>query len=184
LAGGLNLYGYAGSDPINSSDPFGLCPYGQAKPDEDVSNCPKDALGNGMRLLKSEGGAKGAATIHTIAAHHVSFDLESGKALTKACGTRAHGCTQGSKITLDATADAEDMAVRVTHEATHVRMGYATAYSVQEPIAWGNALDVYSRLRGKNGRSAFYEPYFQWRTRDPVGFKRAVCRSSGGGKGC
>jgi hypothetical protein len=26
LAGGLNLYGYAGGDPINYSDPFGLCP--------------------------------------------------------------------------------------------------------------------------------------------------------------
>ena len=25
LAGGLNLYGYAGGDPINYSDPFGLC---------------------------------------------------------------------------------------------------------------------------------------------------------------
>ncbi len=25
LAGGLNLYGYAGGDPINRSDPFGLC---------------------------------------------------------------------------------------------------------------------------------------------------------------
>jgi hypothetical protein len=26
LAGGLNLYGYANADPINQSDPFGLCP--------------------------------------------------------------------------------------------------------------------------------------------------------------
>src|SRR5690606_11836945 len=26
LAGGMNLYGFAGSDPINFSDPFGLCP--------------------------------------------------------------------------------------------------------------------------------------------------------------
>ena len=26
LAGGLNLYGYAAGDPINNSDPFGLCP--------------------------------------------------------------------------------------------------------------------------------------------------------------
>jgi hypothetical protein len=26
LAGGLNLYGYAGGDPINFSDPFGLYP--------------------------------------------------------------------------------------------------------------------------------------------------------------
>lgn len=28
LAGGLNLYGYAGGDPINFSDPFGLCAEG------------------------------------------------------------------------------------------------------------------------------------------------------------
>lgn len=27
LAGGLNLYGYAGADPVNFSDPFGLCPH-------------------------------------------------------------------------------------------------------------------------------------------------------------
>ena len=27
IAGGLNLYGYAAGDPINFSDPFGLCPW-------------------------------------------------------------------------------------------------------------------------------------------------------------
>jgi RHS repeat-associated protein len=27
LAGGLNLYGYGEGDPINNSDPFGLCPW-------------------------------------------------------------------------------------------------------------------------------------------------------------
>jgi RHS repeat-associated protein len=26
LAGGLNVYGFVGGDPVNSSDPFGLCP--------------------------------------------------------------------------------------------------------------------------------------------------------------
>lgn len=26
MAGGLNLYGFAGGDPVNFSDPFGLCP--------------------------------------------------------------------------------------------------------------------------------------------------------------
>ena len=26
IAGGLNLYGFAGGDPVNFSDPFGLCP--------------------------------------------------------------------------------------------------------------------------------------------------------------
>lgn len=29
LAGGLNLYGYANGDPVNNSDPFGLCPEAQ-----------------------------------------------------------------------------------------------------------------------------------------------------------
>ena len=27
IAGGLNTYGYAGGDPVNFSDPFGLCPH-------------------------------------------------------------------------------------------------------------------------------------------------------------
>jgi uncharacterized protein RhaS with RHS repeats len=31
IAGGLNLYGYANGDPVNFSDPFGLCP--EEKPD-------------------------------------------------------------------------------------------------------------------------------------------------------
>lgn len=35
LAGGMNLYGYAGGDPINNSDPFGLCP----PENSDISDC-------------------------------------------------------------------------------------------------------------------------------------------------
>jgi RHS repeat-associated protein len=36
LAGGLNLYGFAGGDPINFSDPFGLCP----PENDDPRDCP------------------------------------------------------------------------------------------------------------------------------------------------
>jgi len=32
LAGGLNLYGYGSGDPINNSDPFGLCPPKDSEP--------------------------------------------------------------------------------------------------------------------------------------------------------
>lgn len=34
LSGGMNLYGYAAGDPVNNSDPFGLCP---PEDDEDCS---------------------------------------------------------------------------------------------------------------------------------------------------
>ncbi|HUF27657.1 MAG TPA: RHS repeat-associated core domain-containing protein [Gemmatimonadaceae bacterium] len=36
LAGGLNLYGFAGGDPVSFSDPFGLCP----PEDTNVQDCP------------------------------------------------------------------------------------------------------------------------------------------------
>lgn len=40
LAGGLNLYGFAGGDPVNFSDPFGLCP------PENREDCTQAAVGS------------------------------------------------------------------------------------------------------------------------------------------
>ena len=40
LAFGLNLYGFAGGDPVNFSDPFGLCPI------EDRGNCTQADVGS------------------------------------------------------------------------------------------------------------------------------------------
>jgi uncharacterized protein RhaS with RHS repeats len=36
IAGGLNLYGYANGDPINFSDPFGLCPDEEDRRPDDI----------------------------------------------------------------------------------------------------------------------------------------------------
>lgn len=58
LAGGMNLYGYAGGDPINRSDPFGLCPKsagGDGKT-EDLDDCPRGSSGWwAMRDARGEG---------------------------------------------------------------------------------------------------------------------------------
>jgi len=42
LAGGINLYGFAGGDPVNFSDPFGLCPKDQGGngKSEELTDCP------------------------------------------------------------------------------------------------------------------------------------------------
>jgi len=63
LAGGLNLYGYADGDPINYSDPFGLCtPW----PD-----CMFQAAAN---WGASRGGAVGGAVLNIAAAANAASE--------------------------------------------------------------------------------------------------------------
>lgn len=47
IAGGLNLYGYANGDPVNYSDPFGLCPksVGGDGRTKWLSDCPEGTAG-------------------------------------------------------------------------------------------------------------------------------------------
>jgi RHS repeat-associated protein len=61
LAGGLNLYGFANGDPVNFSDPFGLCP----PADDNFEDCApgssgwyayRIATGRGNRILNEIGG--------------------------------------------------------------------------------------------------------------------------------
>jgi RHS repeat-associated protein len=62
LAGGLNLYGYANGDPVNFSDPFGLCP----PEDNNITDCPGffTAIGAATgALLGGLGGGTGGAAL-------------------------------------------------------------------------------------------------------------------------
>jgi RHS repeat-associated protein len=71
LAGGLNLYGYAGGDPVNFSDPFGLCP----NPTNPVCSQP-----GGVVTL----GVGGAATFVTLGANvraGVAMNISTGDAM-------------------------------------------------------------------------------------------------------
>ncbi|HEX5438988.1 MAG TPA: RHS repeat-associated core domain-containing protein [Gemmatimonadaceae bacterium] len=42
LAGGLNLYGFADGDPVNLSDPFGLCPGIDGTDPKSTADCPPE----------------------------------------------------------------------------------------------------------------------------------------------
>lgn len=57
LGGGLNAYGFAGGDPINYSDPFGLCKQGDPCPPED------DVLQRGVNAAYSRTGSEGVLDV-------------------------------------------------------------------------------------------------------------------------
>ncbi len=103
LAGGLNLYGFANGDPVNFSDPFGLC----TPPDSPecrlimmvasrtrglmhlrpvmlaVASLPTMGMGSGALTLTSLGEAAGAATVTATARIIGSYPgyLQAGEAL-------------------------------------------------------------------------------------------------------
>jgi hypothetical protein len=60
LAGGLNLYGYGEGDPINNSDPFGLCPKCRDVTKEEGAQINKAAIlsGSWTYSQKMSGGNK------------------------------------------------------------------------------------------------------------------------------
>ena len=57
LAGGMNLYGFAGGDRINFSDPMGLCPEGQTGA---AGFCSSPGAALGMAIMGSASPAVGA----------------------------------------------------------------------------------------------------------------------------
>jgi RHS repeat-associated protein len=64
LAGGLNLYGYANGDPVNYSDPFGLCP--GLTPTLSIFDCPPyyfTVIGTLLGLIGGGVGGAGAGLV-------------------------------------------------------------------------------------------------------------------------
>jgi len=86
LAGGLNLYGFAGGDPINFDDPFGLC-------DNDKDD-PKDC----RTTTPAEGREIAAAAKARVASHRgdgVTYASPPTGSGTDDCTHFCHGVTSG-----------------------------------------------------------------------------------------
>jgi uncharacterized protein RhaS with RHS repeats len=79
LAGGLNLYGYGAGDPVNNSDPFGLCPWDEGDSGSEVTagtSCYDGAAAIGMVLFSALDGARGVVSRAAAGIRHsraVSF---------------------------------------------------------------------------------------------------------------
>jgi len=90
LAGGLNLYGYAGGDPINRSDPFGLC-----SPTTDsipvTVQCPDGSQETQYATTSQATAAEAAALQQALAG--MSY---AGPGVTSLLGMAAHGALVSS----------------------------------------------------------------------------------------
>ena len=123
LAGGLNLYGFAAGDPASYSDPFGLCPYGQLKPDYKTDDCPPGDLGDAMRELDRHGAAMGKATIRRIADNHFTPELVDSQTVRFMCGEGVLACSGSGFIEISNTMKVGDIAGKLAHETMHLVLG-------------------------------------------------------------
>jgi hypothetical protein len=147
----VNLYAYAGNNPISFSDPFGLCP----PKDIDVSTCGNSTLDNAWRALDGAGSA-GRAVIQGVVSAGMSVAIGSAE---QACGS-SHGCSgwggEGNRhwaITVEERDDAGTTAVTIAHEFGHSQQTGAT--TAREHA--GNEANAYDR--SKKVFDGLQEPY-------------------------
>ena len=101
LAGGLNLYGCTGGDPINFSDPFGLCPesLGGDGKTRVLSDCPEGSEGHKIHQALSKPAATDATTVASEedqAEHQSRMECTQGRVLTTATQGAAVGRVAGA----------------------------------------------------------------------------------------
>jgi len=149
LAGGLNLYGFASGDPVNFSDPFGLCP----PADANVGDCAHDNLGNAWRALDAAGHA-GRMVIGGVVAAGLSVTARAFSAGDQ-CGL--HGCYRSGAISVNEADDPGVIAVTLSHEFAHSSESQATdkwGWADNELRAWGRSRPVYDALTDPYGSQA------------------------------
>jgi RHS repeat-associated protein len=184
LAGGMNLYGYAGGDPVNYSDPLGLCPiaapsngWGLFARTAKTEDCPNNEIGKALRTIEAHAGATGQKALGAIANEKLSIMQLGGDFLDNEC----HGhqaCTPNgtTKLVVNSAAHNSDLAVLIFHEAMHHAWSNKNL-SIEETGIWEAQLDFYSAI--PNASSPLLELDESVKNRNRMGrakFNRYVCQ--------
>ena len=146
----MNLYAYAGNNPIGFSDPFGLCP----PEDTNVGDCDATTTLGGAWIALDGTGAVGKKVIQGVVDKGMA--VTAGAVNNDACGSK-HACYDRgtNSMTLNEADPAGAMAVSIAHEFHHSTQSPARTagqYGRNELAAWDAAEPVYGAL-GNNYRA-------------------------------
>jgi uncharacterized protein RhaS with RHS repeats len=168
VAGGVNLYEYAGGDPVNRSDPFGLCPYSGSSRSIDLSDCPTNSFENrrlltAATLMLSDRSGAGKRSLEIVAANSITvFGTDGAAAICQG----SNGCNFGRAIFLNVGMDRSDGAVGAlfTHEGRH------SGADQGELAATNASLDFYDNLPSGQRTDRVYNMLSQLRRLSPSEF--------------
>lgn len=174
----MNLYGYANGDPVNYSDPFGLCPYAGEKRTTNVESCPKDARRDAFRMLANDAGPEGKETIRTFADNAMNLALTSGS--ISCAGIQTSECTSKAGVRIDGDRGASLVAADAVHAASHVNAPAGTLSGHEEIRAWDRSLNFYERLPASSQTGKSENIASKMRATNRAEYESHLCR----GKQC
>ncbi len=176
LAGGMNLYGYGAGDPINNSDPFGLCPYEGEKRTSDVESCADGQKKEVFRTIAADGGSEGKETIDAFVSQNLGFELSQGQ--FSCAGSTVDACLAGG-TTVRVNVAGRSLGA-IAADVVHEGGGHATE-SVGIPAgraeirAWDKALNFYGRLPGGMRVDTEYNSALSVRSSNRGAFEAYFC---------
>ncbi|HEX6808723.1 MAG TPA: RHS repeat-associated core domain-containing protein, partial [Gemmatimonadaceae bacterium] len=186
LGGGLNVYGFAGGDPVNQDDPFGLCPYSGKERNTNLDDCPDDKRRDAFKLLNRN--ALGRSYIKFVAASGIDINLHHGP--ISCGGSQAEGCSEyiNMRTTVDDALGAADLASVIVHETQHFinnlnalsdRTIHVGSFSSDEIHAYAAGFTFLNTLPAAMRATSEYGPWASAYMKNPRAELHAICIETG-----
>jgi RHS repeat-associated protein len=173
LAGGVNLYSYAGNNPVAYSDPFGLCP----PRNTNVNDCGNDLIGRAFKVLGTQSGPVGVKIIQAIVAHHLRIYAVTGSRVSREAGEPTIGVSYGTSAYIAQGLRTGAAAAAISHEVTHLTEEPSDPCQ-GEVNATNNELDVYDAQPAGDKENTREVQESQKRSSNPGKYDERVYRST------
>jgi RHS repeat-associated protein len=172
LAGGINLYGFADGDPVNFSDPFGLCP----PHDGNTHDCPpNDKMGDAWRTLDKSKAGREVIDDYVKKGPTVDTDISTCQG-SPDCSFREKNAVHVSGET------PQEVALGLSHEIVHL-LGHAKRFTEEftdeeEPSAWDRELRVFDSFSPEDQAASGPTRYVLdfWRRDRQAAIRQFRCR--------